>query len=197
MSVEDAVVDALDEHGTLTAWDEVVRPVLVAAGEHWQRTGTGIEIEHLLTQALTSAFVRHVSDLPALSRENPVLLAGGPHEEHVLALHAVRAVLAERGVPARLLGPRTPMSALASAARRTRAAGVLIWLSQVDPDAAEGLPLVGAAHRRVVLVVGGPGWDGLPLGPAVVGVSLAVAASQLETAWTQRSTRRQAATAVR
>ncbi len=190
MSVEDAVVDALADRGTLAAWDDVVRPVLVAAGEHWQRTGNGIEIEHLLTQAVTSALVRHISALPALPRDNPVLLAGGPHEEHVLALHAVRAELAERGVPARLLGPRTPMAALAAAARRTRAAGVLVWISQVDPEASAGLPAVAAAHRRMTLVVGGPGWDGLELGPAVIGENLTEAAHYLEVAWTQRSGRR-------
>lgn len=186
MSVEDAVVDALAERGTVAAWDEVVRPVLVAAGEHWQRTGRGIEIEHLLTQAVTSAFLRHLFELPALPRDNPVLLAGGPHEEHVLALHAVRAELAERGVPARLLGPRTPMTALASAARRTKAAGVLVWISQADAAAAAGLPAVAAAHRRMTLVVGGPGWDGLALGPAVLGETLAAAADHLEAAWTHR-----------
>ena len=79
------------------------------------------------------------------------------------------------------------MSALASAARRTRAAGVLVWISQVDPEAAAGLPAVAAAHRRMALVVGGPGWDGLTLGTAVVGASLAAAAEHLEAAWNQRS----------
>jgi len=96
MAVEGAVVDALRSEGTVTVWDDVVRPLLVAAGEHWQRTGLGIEIEHLLTQAISMAFVRYVAELPEVARDRPVLLAGGPHEEHVLALYAVRAGLAER-----------------------------------------------------------------------------------------------------
>ena len=140
----------------------------------------------MLTQALTTAFVRHVSRLPEPPRENPVLLAGGPREEHVLALHAVRCALAERGVPARLLGPRTPMGALATAARRTRAAGVLVWLSTGDDDAAQALSEVARAHRRLVLLIGGPGWSGVEGGPATACVSLDDAVDRLELAWLRR-----------
>ncbi|MEO7744763.1 MAG: MerR family transcriptional regulator [Actinomycetota bacterium] len=183
MSVEDTVLELLGQHGTLAAWNLTLRPVLVAAGEHWQRTGEGIEVEHMLTQALTTAFVRHVSALAEPPRENPVLLAGGPREEHVLALHAVRSALAERGVPARLLGPRTPMGALATAARRTRAAGALVWLSSPDDVAAQALSEVARAHRRLVLLVGGPGWSDLEDGPATTSVSLDDAVDRLELAW--------------
>ncbi len=186
MSVEYTVLELLREQGTLTAWNQALRPVLVAAGERWQRTGDGIEVEHMLTQALTTAFVRHVSGLTEPPRENPVLLAGGPHEEHVLALHAVRSALAEKGVPARLLGPRTPMASLANAARRTRAAGVLVWLSSPDGDAALGLADVARAHRRLVLLVGGPGWFGVDDGPATPCVSLDEAVDRLELSWQRR-----------
>ena len=187
MTVEDAVLDGLRQKGTLAAWEEIVRPVLVSAGEHLQRSGAGIEIEHLLTQAVTTAFVRHVAALPTESiQDNPALLAGGPSEEHVIALHAVRAALAERGVPARLLGPRTPMAALATAARRTRAAGVLVWLSLPDREAAKGLSTVRAAHRRLILLIGGPGWDGLPTQPATRCESLLESVDLLEKAWTGR-----------
>ncbi len=190
MGVEDTVVGLLRDQGTLAAWNDVLRPVLVAAGEHWQRTGTGIEIEHMLTQAVTTALVRHVSGVPESARDNPVLLAGGPAEEHVLALHAARAALAERGVPARLLGPRTPMTALAATARRTRAAGALVWLSLPDPVAAQGLAAVHSAHRRLVLLVGGVGWEGLSITPATQCASLDEAVAGLEDSWRSRPSAR-------
>jgi len=186
MAVEDAVVDALRSEGTVTVWDEVVRPLLVAAGEHWQRTGFGIEIEHLLTQAISMAFVRHVAELPEVTRDRPVLLAGGPNEEHVLALYAVRAGLAERGVPAHLLGPRTPMAALAAASRRTRAPAVLIWMSVKDEPAEGDLGLATATHRWMQLFVGGAGWDGVADSRVRVTVSLADAVTHLEAAWRAR-----------
>ena len=186
MAVEGAVLHALRSEGTVTVWDDVVRPLLVAAGEHWQLTGLGIEIEHLLTQAISMAFVRYVAELPEVTRDRPVLLAAGPHEEHVLALYAVRAGLAEKGVPAHLLGPRTPMAALAAASRRTRASAVLIWMSVKD-EAAEGdLGLATATHRGMRLLVGGAGWDGVTDPRVRVAVSLADAVTCLEAAWRAR-----------
>lgn len=183
IGVEDLVVGSLGELGTLRTWDEVVRPVLVAAGEHWERTGSGIEVEHLLTQAVINAFARHAATARRVELDHPVLLAGGPKEEHVLALHALRAALAERGVPARLLGPRTPMTALAGAARKTRSPAVLVWLSRRDRAALPGLAEVAAAHRRVRVLVGGRGWVGLDLGPAHLCASLGEAVDTLAAAY--------------
>jgi hypothetical protein len=183
MRAEDAVLAALRAEGTLVAWDDVVRPVLIAAGAHWAATGAGIEIEHLLTQAVTTALIRHTATLPEPPSERPVLLAGGPQEEHVLPLHAARAALTERGIPSRLLGPRTPLPALATAARRTRAAAVLVWLSRPDADAVRDLPGVLAAHRRMRVLVGGPGWEGVETGPVTVPGDFAEAVAVLERVW--------------
>ncbi len=182
-AVTEAVLRSLIENATLPTWNDLLRPVLVAAGEHWQRTGSGIEVEHLLTQAVTTAFAQYLTHLPEIAQVSPVVLAGAPAEEHVLALHAVRAGLAERGVPARFLGPRTPMSALASTARLTRTPAVLIWMSRRDESAAAGLASVRAAHRRLVLMVGGVGWLGLDTDPATVCTSLDQAVTGLAAAW--------------
>jgi hypothetical protein len=186
-AVTAAVVAALESRGTIATWDELLRPVLVAAGDHWQRTGTGIEVEHLLTQALTSAFTQYMAGLPKLAQDSPVLIAGSPREDHVLALHAVRAALAERAVPVRFLGPRTPLPALVATARLTRAPAVLLWMSLQDRDTAEGLVTVAAAHRRLVLLVGGSGWAGLETSPATVCRSLDEAVAMLSAAWVRRA----------
>ena len=186
IGVEDSVVAELKRHGTLATWNDVIRPVLVASGDYWQRTGEGIEIEHLLTQAVATALVRHVAALGEPSREDPVLLAAGPHEEHTLALHAVRAGLAERGVPSRLLGPRTPGRALAAAARRTRAPAVLVWLSQADPIAIAEIPSVSAAHRRITVLLGGAGWGAAESLSRMVCGDLNDALDRLHSAWLSR-----------
>jgi len=186
VAVKDTVVEALQARGTVAVWDELLRPVLVAVGELWARTGSGIDVEHVLTEAVTLAFVRYVALLPDGARQDPVLLAGGPLEEHVLALQAVRAALAERGVPARFLGPRTPMVVIAKVARLTRAPAVLVWSVVRDPAAIEQLVSVGAAHRGLRLLVGGPGWATLPAGPATVCSGLGEAVTALERAWVGR-----------
>jgi len=67
--VTEAVLRSLQDRGTLTTWNVLLRPVLVAAGEHWQRTGSGIEVEHLLTQAVTTAFGQYIAALPDLPQD--------------------------------------------------------------------------------------------------------------------------------
>lgn len=183
IAVEDTVFDALRTDGVLAAWDGLIRPVLVSSGEHWQRTGSGIEIEHMLTQAVTTAFTRYGGTLPEPPQERPTLLAGGPRDEHILPLYALRAALLERGVPARLLGPRTPVVSLAAAARRTRAAAAFIWISATDSDVPEGLPLLRAAHRRLAVLGGGPGWRGVESDGVTVCTGIEDAATALSAIW--------------
>lgn len=182
-AAEETVVAALAQEGTDATWEDVVRPVLVAAGRHWETTGSGIEVEHLLSDALTSAFDRHRASLPQPDGAHAVLLAGGPQEEHVLALHALRCALVERGVPVRLLGPRTPIGVLTVAARRTRAAAVVCWTSTPDPAAVEEIGSVVTAHRGVRVVVAGPGWNGADLDGVTRCVSLPEAAETLSDQW--------------
>lgn len=184
-TLTETVLRSLRGAGTLRTWNLLLRPVLVAAGEHWHRTGTGIEVEHLLTQSITTAFSQYLSSFPDLAQASPVVLAGGPQEDHVLALHAVRAGLAERGVPARFLGPRTPMSALAGTARLTRAPAAFIWMSLQNASSAADLATVRAAHRGLVLLVGGPGWTGLDVAPARLCTSLEAAITELAAAWSE------------
>ena len=186
MAVEDGVLEALEELKAVRVWDEVVRPLLVAAGDQWQHTGTGIEVEHLLTQAVSMALIRYTAGLSELPRDKPVLLAGGPHEEHVLPLHALRAGLAERRVPSRLLGPRTPVAALARVAQRTRAPGVLIWMSLKDLAVEQELTQLVASHRTLRLFLAGPGWAGEPSAHGVRSDSLSHAVDQLSTTWAGR-----------
>ena len=69
VTVTEAVLRSLQDRGTLTTWNVLLRPVLVAAGEHWQRTGSGIEVEHLLTQAVTTAFGQYIAALPDLPQD--------------------------------------------------------------------------------------------------------------------------------
>jgi len=183
IAVEDTVFDALRMGGVLAAWDSLIRPVLVSSGEYWQRTGSGIEIEHLLTQAVTTAFTRYGAMLPEPSQDRPALLAGGPREEHILPLYALRAALLERGVPARLLGPRTPVVSLAAAARRTRAAAAFIWISTSDNDVPEALSLLQAAHRRLAVLGGGPGWLGVESDVVTVCAGIEDAATALSSIW--------------
>jgi hypothetical protein len=63
---------------------------------------------------------------------------------------------------------------------------VLVWLSRPDGAAVDGLRDVAAAHRRVRVLVGGPGWDDVPRDLATAPADLAEAVAVLERAWTRR-----------
>jgi hypothetical protein len=171
-AVHSILGDLLVERGTVVTWDSVLRPVLVAAGLRWEQTGAGIDEEHLLSEAVTETLRAHRACQPKPAAGRGVLLTSPPGDWHVLPLHVLAAALAERRVPAQVLG-QLPVAALVSAARRTGASGIFIW-SQRRPQAADQLGPrfpVGAlpsSRGARALVAGGPGWAGSDLDSRVV-----------------------------
>jgi hypothetical protein len=160
----DALVSLLDVHlatdGVVGTWEHLCAPALEAvggadaAGEYDR-----IDALHLLSWAITVALHR-VPAAPAA--DGPlVLLACVAEERHTLPLEALRAALAERGVPARLLGACVPAVALVDALGRadTPAAALVLWSQSpatADPD------LLGVLDdRSTALVLVGQGWVGV------------------------------------
>lgn len=163
-AVTAGVREQVERHGVLHTWDQVLRPLLIAAGSRWAATGEGVEVEHLLSQCAGDV-LREVAARPTEPPgRRPVLLACAPDEQHALPLHALAAGLAERGVASRTLGAALPADALVAAVRRTGPAVLFLW-SQLprtaDPRVLEQLPVTRPA---TAVVVGGPGWvsGGLP-----------------------------------
>lgn len=156
------LAETLDKRGVVWTWDHLIAPVLVGVGQRWEQTGRGIEVEHVLSEAIQAELSARVSN------DNPrsvaaVVLASAPGENHVLPLWALAAALSERGVEVRMLGARTPWEALGQAIRRIGPGGVLVW-SQTpgtgDPAEAGTLPDV---RPEPLLLLGGPGWHpGVP-----------------------------------
>jgi hypothetical protein len=166
-AVRDLVAGEVDATGVVRAWDEVVRPVLVAVAHRWAYSGAGVEIEHLLSDCVTAVLsARAMPHSP--SGSPPVLLAGMPGDQHVLPTLALAAALAEQGVGCRPLGGDLPSPALAAAIRRIAPGAVFLW-SQLartaDVDALGSLPRTRPRFRTYV---GGPGWAGRELPPRVV-----------------------------
>lgn len=147
---------SLETRGVLWTWDQVLRPVLVQIGHNWARTGSGVEVEHMLSEVASKELSAVVMRLAPRSTR-PALLACAPREDHDLPLHAVAAALAERGMEARFLGPRTPVSALAAAVRRLGPSSVFIWayLPLVGENPVASLPKL---RPEPLIVLAGPGW---------------------------------------
>ena len=172
-TITSTVRASLDRRGAVPTWEGLVAPVLIELGARWERTGRGVDVEHLASEAVLGALrsYQHRLGQPATASP-PVLLACTEEEQHSLPLHALAAALAERRVATRVLGGRVPQDALAAAIRRTGPTAVFLWStmpSTGDPGALSALPAVRPAP---LVVLGGPGWavESLPLGLAGLAV---------------------------
>jgi hypothetical protein len=152
-----AVEVAVRQDGVVAAWNALLRPVLVAAGNRWQLTGTGVEVEHLLTETATGV-LRAGARAPEPVNGRPVLLACAPGEQHCLPLSALAAGLAEHRIGVRLLGGGLPVEALAAAVRRTGAAVVLVFAQLAETGKAAVLEALPTLRPRVTVLAGGAGW---------------------------------------
>ena len=157
--------DSIERHGVVWAWEQLIVPVLTGVGERWETSGSGVEVEHLLSAAVAASLNSATRGLQVPLSSRAVLLACSDDELHVLPLLATAAALAEEGIAARILGERLPLPALEEAVRRTGPAAVLVW-AQV-PRSADVSRLAGLPNYRPTptILVGGPGWYGdLPAG---------------------------------
>ncbi len=162
-AVLDGIRAQLDEHGVVHTWEHVLRPVLAAAGAKWAATGEGVEIEHLLSDCVTTALRDRAGRAPNAAGR-PVLLASGPDELHALPLHAIAAGLAELDRPSRVLGPSLPAEALEASVRRTGAAALFVWSQLPGTSAPAAVAALPVTRPPTAIIVGGPGWParGLP-----------------------------------
>ena len=156
----DAVVATVSEqlrrHGVLAAWESVLVPVLVAVGQRWAQTGDGVEVEHLVSDCVTTALRQHAGTVKVTGR--PVLLACAPDDLHVLPLHALAAALGERGHGCRVLGASVPAPALQAAVRRTSPSALFVWSQTRATGDVALLEAVPVTRPATAVVVGGPGW---------------------------------------
>ncbi len=151
---------ALRRTGVVPTWTDVLLPVLTGVGDRWRSTGTGVEVEHLLSECAESV-LRAVPSGGRPRNSRPLLLAALEPEDHRLPLVALSAALTERRVGTRLLGVRLPARALADAVARTGALGVFLWAQGATGTGSVRLPpgLVSSVRPHPAVLLGGPGWD--------------------------------------
>lgn len=170
---------SLDQRGVVWTWDAVIAPLLVDLGARWHSTGSGVEVEHALTQVIEFCLGSVTGRLRTPINVRPVLLAAAPEELHALTLNALAGALAERQIEVVMLGQRVPSDALFAAVQRLGPLVVFVW----SQAAATGHPAHLADLRKIrpapALVVGGPGWsESMP--PGVIRVfDLAEAVSKI------------------
>lgn len=151
---------SLRRKGVVSTWNEVLLPVLAGVGERWASTGTGVEVEHLLSESAEAALRSGTRTRHAPAGVRPVVLTALEPEDHRLPLVVLSAALAERAVPVRMLGVRLPLRALADAVARTGPVAVFLWSHGARGPVALPAPERWATVRpRPELLLGGPGWE--------------------------------------
>ncbi|WP_217166171.1 MerR family transcriptional regulator [Streptomyces sp. AC512_CC834] len=168
VALDGLLESAVEEHGLVAAWTEVITPTLQAVGRKWETSGERyVEVEHFLSWHVSGVLRRHappvVADRPGAS----IVLACVPAENHTLPLEVLAAALAERGLPVRMFGGALPAESLVTTVRRTGPAVVGLW-AQSRTTASRPLAQhvaaiewgVRGARRRPVVLTLGPGWSG-------------------------------------
>ena len=180
--VETALRKDISKHGVISTWTEVIVPLLFLVGDEWEADGSGIEVEHMLTELLKRILREGVGGVNKPVNAHPVLLAAVGEEMHSLALHALAAALAEKKIETFFLGARTPLEAISGMVKRSAPPAVFLWaqLSQnSDPRFFKELPSIRPAPR---VIVGGPGWDPESCQGVVVAHDLTHACAEIERA---------------
>jgi hypothetical protein len=156
--IEDAVRNDIEKHGVIASWSEVIVPLLFLIGDEWEKTKTGIEVEHLLTEILKSVLREKSTMVSEPCNPRPVLLASVGEEMHSLALHALASALAEKNISTYFLGARTPLEALNGVITRSAPPAIFLWAQlphNGDPRFYTDIPAIRPAPR---VIIGGPGW---------------------------------------
>jgi hypothetical protein len=156
--IEDALRQDIEKHGVIASWSEVIVPLLFLIGDEWEKTQTGIEVEHLLTEILKSVLREKSLMASEPCNPRPVLLASVGEEMHSLALHALASALAEKNISTYFLGARTPLEALNGVIARSAPPAIFLWAqlsNNGDPRFYTYIPSIRPAPR---VIIGGPGW---------------------------------------
>jgi transposase-like protein len=178
-AVVDIVSGSLDQRGVIATWEDLLLPVLLGVGRRYEATGRGVDVEHLLSESISTCLRRVAQQVGRPRNLRPVLLAAADEEQHTLPLHAVAAALAEHHIASRMLGGRVPRGALAAAVRRSGPLAVMVWAQVPERGTLEQIEALPALRPAPRVVLGGPGWPHeLPPGVQWVG-SLSEAVDRL------------------
>jgi DNA-binding transcriptional MerR regulator len=180
--IETVLRKDIAEHGVIASWTEVIVPLLVIVGDEWERTGAGIEVEHMLSEVLKRIMREGVPEIKKPKNAQPVLLAAVGEEVHCLALHALAAALAERGIESFFLGARTPLEAIDAMVRRSAPPAIFLWAQLKHNGDEKFFREIPAIRPTPRIILGGPGWNLKDASEVTFVQDLSLACAEIESA---------------
>ncbi|CAB4604510.1 MAG: MerR family transcriptional regulator [Actinobacteria bacterium] len=182
LKFEKLIRKSIADIGVEATWLEVLAPLLNEIGEEWVRTGTGIEVEHFVSEIIRKILSENFGNVIKPKNSRPVLLACVGNEMHSLALTALAAVLAEARIDCIFLGARTPQIAINQVILKSAPPAIFLWAQMsenADHSFVKSLPVIRPAPR---VLLGGPGWQsakGKAQSRAVLTIGLSDARDQI------------------
>ncbi len=125
-SIRARLDEAMAALGLASCIDEVLLPAMRQIGVWWAVGYCDVVQERMATEAVRAWLDRRSAFAPPPTRSRPILLACGPSDLHTIGLESTAVLLRYQGWPCRVLGARTPTVTLATAARATAVAGVVV-----------------------------------------------------------------------
>ena len=180
--IESILRKDIAEHGVIASWTEVIVPLLAIVGDEWERTGAGIEVEHMLSEVLKRIMREGVPEIKKPKNAQPVLLAAVGEEVHCLALHALAAALAERGIESFFLGARTPLEAIDAMVRRSAPPAIFLWAQLKHNGDEKFFREIPAIRPTPRIILGGPGWNLKDASEVTFVQDLSLACAEIESA---------------
>lgn len=162
---------------------EVAWPLLQEVGDRWCDGRLSVGQEHMVTglvRSLLGTLLRLADPVPG---QAPMLLTTLSGERHELGVLMVALLAASRGVPVVYLGPDTPVTEIATAARRTRATVVgvsLVRVADADQAIAALRALADALGTTAMLWLGGRDAASLPAEDLPAGVRRMLTIDELD-----------------
>ena len=163
LTVRDTLNAAIAERGVVETWHELASPAFLLISKAHGRDLDKAPARRVLGRCLSEVFA--AVPRPAAGSPVPVLLTGVDDQRDVIALDAVAAGLAERGVASRHFGGGMPTDMLADVVARTRPAVVVVWGHAWHVSSPSLISAVGSGSpHRPVVVAAGSGWPAEPPG---------------------------------
>ncbi len=156
-SIEREIRSQINTVGVAFAWTNVLVPLLLAIGETWEREGTGIASEHMVSDVIKNI----LSEQTIVSNPRnqvPVLIACVGDEWHSLAIKALAATLAADNIQVQFLGANTPIEAIVEVVTRCAPPAVFLWAQVPKHTCVETLAALPAVRPAPRVILGGPGW---------------------------------------